>query len=69
MQEAALIGLEKLDAFQPGTNFTGWMVRIVRNVARNHARRETRRSGPQLDEALHEQDQGRQPVRQDAPGT
>ena len=43
VQEAALIGLRKLESFEPGTSFTAWMGRIVRNVALNHARRITRR--------------------------
>lgn len=43
LQEAAVIGLAKLDDFDPATNFAAWMGGIVRNVARNHARKSTRR--------------------------
>ena len=42
VQEAAMIALGKLDQFRPGTNFTAWTGQIVRNVARNRARRERR---------------------------
>ena len=50
VQEAALIGLRKLDSFQPGTQFVSWMARIVRNVALNHGRRAARRRTDPLDE-------------------
>ncbi|MBI4717542.1 MAG: RNA polymerase sigma factor [Planctomycetes bacterium] len=40
VQDAALIALGKLDDFQPGTNFTAWMGRVVRYVALNQARKE-----------------------------
>jgi len=43
MQEAAVIGLQKLDEFEPGTRFEAWMGRIVRYVAANHRRRGVRR--------------------------
>lgn len=43
VQEAALIGLSKLDQFVPGTSFRAWLGRIVTFVARNHARRDHRR--------------------------
>jgi RNA polymerase sigma-70 factor (ECF subfamily) len=43
VQEAALIGLQKVSEFQPDTNFAAWMGGIVRNVARNHARKTYRR--------------------------
>ena len=43
LQEAALIGLQKLDQFRPDTNFTAWMARIVRFVALNQARTRSRR--------------------------
>jgi len=42
LQEAALVALEKLDAFDPDTNFTAWMGQIVRYVALNQARRAAR---------------------------
>lgn len=40
VQEAAVLGLEKLDQFQPGTNFRAWMAQMVRFIALNHARRQ-----------------------------
>lgn len=53
VQEAAIIALEKLDQFTPGTNFKAWAGRIVRNVALNRARSERRRRVTSVDaEAL-----------------
>lgn len=52
MQEAAIIGLRKADAFVPGTSFRAWMGAIVRNVALNRRRqtkRELRRFGARVD--------------------
>lgn len=43
LQEAAMIGLRKVAEFDPATNFAAWMGGIVRNVARNHARKRVRR--------------------------
>ena len=43
VQEAAITALSKLDQFKPGTNFNGWMGKIVRYVALNHARKEQKR--------------------------
>jgi RNA polymerase sigma-70 factor (ECF subfamily) len=43
LQEAALIGLQKLNQFRPDSNFTAWMGRIVRFVALNQARTRSRR--------------------------
>lgn len=50
VQEAALIALEKYDVYEPGTNFAAWMGQVVRNVALNHLRKETRRRGVSLEE-------------------
>jgi RNA polymerase sigma-70 factor, ECF subfamily len=43
LQDAAMIGLAKLDDFDGDTSFSAWMSGIVRNVARNHARKRQRR--------------------------
>lgn len=51
LQEAAIIGLEKLDQFDRSTHFPAWMGRIVRFVALNHMRKGARR-GEVGDEAL-----------------
>lgn len=48
LQEAAIIGLQKVGTFQPGTSFRAWMGAIVRNVALNRRRalrRDIRRFG------------------------
>jgi len=39
LQESAMIALGKLDQFEPESNFTAWMARIVRFVALNAGRR------------------------------
>jgi RNA polymerase sigma-70 factor (ECF subfamily) len=49
LQEAALSALGKLDQFDRGTNFAGWMGRFVRNVALNHARKRARRATEPFD--------------------
>lgn len=47
LQEAALIGIQRLDRFEPGTSFGAWMGRIVRFVALNQVRlRRRRRTRP-----------------------
>jgi RNA polymerase sigma-70 factor (ECF subfamily) len=38
MQESAMVGLRKLNQFDPGSNFVAWMGSIVRFVALNQAR-------------------------------
>lgn len=43
LQEACIIGLGKLEQFEPGTSFTAWMGRIVRFVALNQVRTRGRR--------------------------
>lgn len=39
VQDAAMIALQKLDDYEPGTHFTAWMSRIVRYTALNQMRR------------------------------
>src|SRR4051812_13906122 len=39
VQEAALTALGKLSEFEPNTNFTAWMAKIVRFIALNQSRR------------------------------
>lgn len=47
VQDAAVIGLRKVESFERGTSFAAWMGQIVRNVARNRARQVRReRSTP-----------------------
>ncbi len=43
MQESAIVGLRKLDQFDPDSNFVAWMGSIVRFVALNLARSARRR--------------------------
>ncbi len=43
VQEAALVGFEKIAQFDPETNFQAWMSQIVRFSALNMARRKQRR--------------------------
>ncbi len=40
VQDAALIGVDKFDQFQPGSSFTTWMAPMVRSVALNAMRKE-----------------------------
>jgi RNA polymerase sigma-70 factor, ECF subfamily len=51
LQEAAVIALEKLEQFDPQTNFAAWMGRIVRFVALNHGRRRSNSVASPLDPA------------------
>ena len=50
VQEAALLALEKLDQFQPGTNFRAWMAQMVRFVALNHARKRQKHRAVPIDD-------------------
>lgn len=43
VQEAAVIAFQKLDDFRTGTNFTAWVIEIVRRCASNHRRKHARR--------------------------
>lgn len=51
LQEAAMIGLRKRSEFDPSTSFAAWMGGIVRNVARNYARKRVRRHTSPADPA------------------
>lgn len=44
LQEAAMIGLAKLESFVPHTSFAAWMGQIVRFTALNHRRKLQRRA-------------------------
>src|SRR5437867_2698083 len=46
VQQAALVGLKRLDQFDaggPAASFTAWMIQIVRNIAMNEGRKRARR--------------------------
>jgi RNA polymerase sigma-70 factor, ECF subfamily len=49
LQEAAMVALGKLSQFDPQTNFTAWMGKIVRFIALNHARRKNRAGTSSVD--------------------
>lgn len=55
VQEAALVAMNRLDSFTPGTSFGAWMSQIVRNIARNAARKEHRRQTSGVDHAVLDQ--------------
>jgi RNA polymerase sigma-70 factor (ECF subfamily) len=65
LQEAAVIGLQKLSDFDPSTNFSAWMGGIVRNVARNQARKTSRRQTTAADPRAIDQSRPANPA---APG-
>lgn len=52
VQQAAVVGLERLDMFRPETSFVAWMVQIVRNLALNESRKRTRRATTPTDGAV-----------------
>lgn len=54
VQEAALVGLSKLDEFDPETSFTAWMGQIVRFIALNDRRRKQRQRQTLMDHAIAE---------------
>jgi len=56
LQEAAVIALQKLDSFRPGTCFEAWMGQIVRFVALNAARRGRRRHAEASFDVADQQD-------------
>lgn len=70
LQEAAIVALSKFETFQPGTNFTAWMSRIVQFVAQNQNRRHQRRQALPLETASETQapiDQGSSSAFMDIP--
>jgi len=68
LQEAAIIGLRKMSDFQEGTSFAAWMGGIVRNVARNHARKRRRRQTSESDPRTLDLVQTARPQAQAVPG-
>lgn len=55
LQEAAIIGLDKIGDFVPGTSFSAWMTQIVRNVGRNQGRKIQRRATHEMDPQVIDQ--------------
>lgn len=55
VQEAALVGINRLDSFTPGTSFGAWMSQIVRNIARNASRKDHRRQTTGVDHSVLDQ--------------
>jgi RNA polymerase sigma-70 factor (ECF subfamily) len=55
VQEAAIIGLSKLESYQPGSNFVAWMAAIVRHCALNYARKVRNRATVSMDPAMLDQ--------------
>lgn len=43
VQQAAVVGLERINTFDPATSFPAWMMQIVRNIALNEGRKRGRR--------------------------
>ncbi len=43
VQQAAVVGLERLGTFDPSTSFQAWMIQIVRNIGLNEGRKRARR--------------------------
>lgn len=52
VQQSAVVALERLDDFDAQTSFVSWMVRIVKNLALNEARKTTRRKTAATDSAV-----------------
>ena len=49
LQEACVVGLERLSSFSPGTRFDAWMGQIVRYVSLNHSRKRAHVTHPDVD--------------------
>ncbi|MCA9187133.1 MAG: RNA polymerase sigma factor [Planctomycetales bacterium] len=60
VQEAAVIGLSKLDQFRHGSNFAAWLSEIVRFCSLNYARRTRNRATLAADPYVLDQSQGRE---------
>jgi RNA polymerase sigma-70 factor (ECF subfamily) len=52
VQEAAIIGLRKLDEFTPGSNLVAWLSEIVRRCALNYVRKTSNRGTVAADPRL-----------------
>lgn len=48
VQDAAVIAMKKLNEFTPGSSFSAWMGQMVRFVALNQMRKESKRRGASL---------------------
>lgn len=55
LQEAAIVGLDKIGDFEPGTSFSAWMTQIVRNIGRNQGRKIQRRATHEMDPQVIDQ--------------
>jgi RNA polymerase sigma-70 factor (ECF subfamily) len=64
VQQAAVVGLQRLDTFDPKTSFQAWMIQIVRNIAMNESRKRTRRKTGATDTSVL--DVGEAPKAKDA---
>lgn len=62
VQQSAVVALERLGDFDPGTSFAAWMTRIVRNVAMNEARKTHRRRTGSMDGDLLDRRTGPTPA-------
>ncbi len=52
VQQAAVVGLQRLDTFDPSTSFQAWMIQIVRNIAMNEGRKRARRRTGAVDTSV-----------------
>jgi RNA polymerase sigma-70 factor (ECF subfamily) len=65
VQEAVIVGLQKINSFEPGTNFTAWMGQIVRHIALNHRRKHLRNGAVSLEKGPDPQSDHRRTVSAD----
>ncbi len=59
VQQAAVIGLQRLEMFDAGTSFAAWMTQIVRHVAMNDARKTRRRRTSSVESEALDAHEGR----------